>query len=193
MICGHDILKNVFLTRSRKGCFYSLSLQSVQSVLKIEKWTNYQGVVYFKKGNSSRTNQHILLKCQECLGYPLGLLILGTHLLVSVLAAFAMITDQNNSGNFHRRSVSRCRCRHLVAQPLFVQLKHWSNCWTAAPNHFFCVCVTGFGAEESRCGCSRGDHRRGLSLYLQCPVCLWNPGTHTLTNWHRSASPAHVL
>lgn len=141
MICGHDILKNVFLTRSRKGCFYSLSLQSVQSVLKIEKWTNYQGVVYFKKGNSSRTNQHILLKCQECLGYPLGLLILGTHLLVSVLAAFAMITDQNNSGNFHRRSVSRCRCRHLVAQPLFVQLKHWSNCWTAAPNHFFCVCV----------------------------------------------------
>lgn len=35
------------------------------------------------------------------------------------------------------------------------------------------VCVfLGFGAEESRHGCSRRDHRRGLSLRLQCSVRL---------------------
>lgn len=100
---------------------------------------------------------------------------------------------------------------HLIVQSQPNQVRQmdltWSDC-SAVSNHRFCVCGAGFGAEESWCGCSRGDHRRGLSLHLQCPVCLRNPGTHTpqrtwisqlLLFWvpstfqHHSASPAHVL
>lgn len=39
------------------------------------------------------------------------------------------------------------------------------------------VCVLGLGAEEPRHGCSRREHRRGLSLCLQRSVRLRNPGT----------------
>lgn len=48
-----------------------------------------------------------------------------------------------------------------------------------APKHAVCV-VSGVGAEESRRGRSRRDRRRGLSLCLQCPVRLRDPGTATL-------------
>lgn len=63
---GHDILKSIF-NMLKEGLFLFFDL-----AVKKEKWTNYQGVVHFRKGNGSKTVRR---------AHPVEILVVFSYLL----------------------------------------------------------------------------------------------------------------